>query len=307
MKSKRQPWHWLGCIIPWRPSLFFFSIKPTFVLQIETFGLLKLSVQYFASQQGNYASVTIKFPSSYPVQRPSEEANSATFEHRTHSAWAPPSFLVLGPVRKVSVRLCWGLGTSSRARKYPWEHLGPNWTNSRCGDIQWWVPLSKKMKPDRFIIRGCPEYTQHILQLIPRNVGLPCCILFQWTTWKFGKLFYSHYKTYKQFKQITAIFKWMSAMLKIRTVIFMNRLVDCPLPLHPSASVLANLRKISDSSLPSTEYFTSQELLKERMLKMSCKSRVACLQDSSETCLHKGPLYYTVTASTTNSFHTKWK
>ena len=144
MKSKRQPWHWLGCIIPWRPSLFFFSIKPTFVLQIETFGLLKLSVQYFASQQGNYASVTIKFPSSYPVQRPSEEANSATFEHRTHSAWAPPSFLVLGPVRKVSVRLCWGLGTSSRARKYPWEHLGPNWTNSRCGDIQWWVPLSKK-------------------------------------------------------------------------------------------------------------------------------------------------------------------
>ena len=133
-----------------------------------------------------------------------------------------------------------------------------------------------KMNPDCFMPPSCPEYTQHILLLMPRNLGLPCCILFQWTTWKFGESFYSHYKTYKQFKQITAIFKWMSAMLKIRTVIFMNRPVDCPaLPLHPSASVLANLRKISDSSLP--EYFTSQELLKERMFKMSCKSLVACL------------------------------
>ena len=187
MKSKRQPWHWLGCIIPWRPSLFFFSIKPTFVLQIETFGLLKLSVQYFASQQGNYASVTIKFPSSYPVQRPSEEANSATFEHRTHSAWAPPSFLVLGPVRKVSVRLCWGLGTSSRARKYPWEHLGPNWTNSRCGDIQWWVPLSKKMKPDHN--PGLPRIYPTHFTLMPKNLGLPPSY-YSWTTWKFGELFY---------------------------------------------------------------------------------------------------------------------
>ena len=172
------------------------------------------------------------------------------------------------------------------------------------------------MKPDHN--PGLPRIYPTHFTLMPKNLGLPPSY-YSWTTWKFGELFYSHYKTYKQFKRITAIFKWMSAMFKIHTVIFMNRLVD----LHPRTHLLrlankenllndlvsSDLRcegtllrctacdlvfngiKFSGSAparatldFPGSGFFASQELLKKGW---ATNHFVACHPDSSESCLLK--------------------
>ena len=126
------------------------------------------------------------------MQRPSEEANSATFEHRTHSAWAPPSFLVSGPVRKVSVRLCWGLGTG-RGGRAPGNNLAPIGHFHGVGvfsDEYHWAKNDSRS----FHTPESPGIYPTYFTLIPRNLGLPCWLLSTRTTWKFGELFYSRSK-----------------------------------------------------------------------------------------------------------------